>query len=513
MFLLLLVCLSGFSQFTPYGLGLVQQPNSASARFYLGITTGGGTNSGTLTNFSSGNLSPLFTTSVATPTTFPKLTFAQISENQNLVFASPNGAAGVPTFRALASGDIPTLTLSKISDAGTAAYSNATAFVTTPTNSGTASDGDLVSKTGGQYKLVTITPGSGTVTSFSSGTLSPLFTTSVATPSTTPALSFALNSQSANTIFAGPASGVPATPTFRTAVPADLGAFTNHSDVVPSTLNPGDVMSWSGSAWTNGPPSTNGTIIGTSLPGLLTRPVIASSSGTLSAPTWPDDNTYYFDDDFDVWLGSSSGQFGRMKWTVTANGGGGGVNNVSSNNPPYYGLIELQSPTTVNNTFVVSQYGATALLPYYGLGTSSNWLFHCVFFLNVTNQGSIYRIGLGDFGFNSAATSMNPSNCIVLRWDKNKNDPNNFVFEARSNATINTQNSTIRPAANSAFKLTMFSTNAGTALCSVNGEAWVTVTNLPVNALCISFMDATTNGIAQRLWIDRASFMQSSLGR
>lgn len=202
-----------------------------------------------------------------------------------------------------------------------------------------------------------------------------------------------------------------------------------------------------------------------------------------------------------------------MKWTVTANGGGGGVNNVSSNNPPYYGLIELQSPTTVNNTFVVSQYGATALLPYYGLGTSSNWLFHCVFFLNVTNQGSIYRIGLGDFGFNSAATSMNPSNCIVLRWDKNKNDPNNFVFEARSNATINTQNSTIRPAANSAFKLTMFSTNAGTALCSVNGEAWVTVTNLPVNALCISFMDATTNGIAQRLWIDRASFMQSSLGR
>ena len=65
--------------------------------------------------------------------------------------------------------------------------------------------------------------GSGTVTSFSAGNLSPLFTTSVATPTTTPALSFAQVNQAANLMFAGPGSGAAAAPTFRAMVNADLG--------------------------------------------------------------------------------------------------------------------------------------------------------------------------------------------------------------------------------------------------------------------------------------------------
>ena len=67
-----------------------------------------------------------------------------------------------------------------------------------------------------------ITGGSGTVTSFSSGNLSPLFTTSVATATTTPALSFAQINQSANTVFSGPTSGGAAAPTFRALVLADI---------------------------------------------------------------------------------------------------------------------------------------------------------------------------------------------------------------------------------------------------------------------------------------------------
>lgn len=65
--------------------------------------------------------------------------------------------------------------------------------------------------------------GSGTVTSFSAGALSPLFTTSVATATSTPALSFALDTQNANKIFAGPTTGADAAPTFRAMVNADLG--------------------------------------------------------------------------------------------------------------------------------------------------------------------------------------------------------------------------------------------------------------------------------------------------
>lgn len=70
------------------------------------------------------------------------------------------------------------------------------------------------------------TPGSGSgggsVTSFSAGNLSPLFTTSVTDSTTTPALSFNLSTQTANRVFAGPASGASAAPTFRVLVPADM---------------------------------------------------------------------------------------------------------------------------------------------------------------------------------------------------------------------------------------------------------------------------------------------------
>lgn len=56
---------------------------------------------GTVTSFSAADFSPLFTTSEATPTTTPALSFSVISQNQNLHYASPCGSSGNPTFRAL----------------------------------------------------------------------------------------------------------------------------------------------------------------------------------------------------------------------------------------------------------------------------------------------------------------------------------------------------------------------------------------------------------------------------
>lgn len=64
---------------------------------------------GTVTNFSAGNLSPLFTTNVTLSSTAPSLSFSQINQSQNLVYASPNGSTGVPTFRALVAADLPAI--------------------------------------------------------------------------------------------------------------------------------------------------------------------------------------------------------------------------------------------------------------------------------------------------------------------------------------------------------------------------------------------------------------------
>ena len=66
--------------------------------------------------------------------------------------------------------------------------------------------------------------GAGSVLSFSAGNMPPLFTTSVANATTTPALSFSLTSQSANTFFAGPSTGSAAAPTFRVLADADIPA-------------------------------------------------------------------------------------------------------------------------------------------------------------------------------------------------------------------------------------------------------------------------------------------------
>ena len=53
-----------------------------------GVLSSTATGTGTVTSVSVGNLSPLFTASVATATTTPSITFAQVSQAQNLVFAS-----------------------------------------------------------------------------------------------------------------------------------------------------------------------------------------------------------------------------------------------------------------------------------------------------------------------------------------------------------------------------------------------------------------------------------------
>lgn len=67
-------------------------------------TPGGG---GTVTSFSAGNLSPLFTTSVATATTTPALTFALSNAAAHTFFGNNTGASAAPAFSAIGTGDLP----------------------------------------------------------------------------------------------------------------------------------------------------------------------------------------------------------------------------------------------------------------------------------------------------------------------------------------------------------------------------------------------------------------------
>jgi len=83
----------------------------ASTCTYFKITlTGGAAGTGTVTNFSAGNLTPLFTTSVANPTTTPALTFNLSSTANNTFLANFSGSSGLPSYWTLAAGSNITLT-------------------------------------------------------------------------------------------------------------------------------------------------------------------------------------------------------------------------------------------------------------------------------------------------------------------------------------------------------------------------------------------------------------------
>lgn len=122
-------------------------------------------------------------------------------QTANRFLATPNGTTGALSLRAIVPSDVITGAVSASKCMGTDAA------------------GVIVLKAGDCST-------GGSVTSFSSGNLSPLFTTNVATATTTPALSFTLSTQTANTVFSGPTTGSAAAPTFRTLVAADIPLIT-----------------------------------------------------------------------------------------------------------------------------------------------------------------------------------------------------------------------------------------------------------------------------------------------
>lgn len=100
----------------------------------------------------------------------------------------------------------------------------------------TAGSGISVNQSTGAVTITSIA-GGGSVTSFSAGNLSPLFTTSVATATSTPVLSFALSNAGAHT-YLGNNTGSSTAPSFltNTQLTADLNVFTSLlQGVVPAS--------------------------------------------------------------------------------------------------------------------------------------------------------------------------------------------------------------------------------------------------------------------------------------
>lgn len=84
---------------TPAGVTV----NVTAAGYYyfdgsVWVKVSSGSNAGTVTGFSSGNLNPLFTTTVTNPSTNPALAFALTNAPANTIFGNNTGSSAAPTY-------------------------------------------------------------------------------------------------------------------------------------------------------------------------------------------------------------------------------------------------------------------------------------------------------------------------------------------------------------------------------------------------------------------------------
>jgi hypothetical protein len=131
-----------------------------------------------------------------------------INQTQNYFFAGPtSGGTGQPLFRAFTAGDLP----ASGATAGTYGSSSVIPVLTVDAYGRVTSISNVTSASGGQVDTVTMSVPAGTTFSAINGGTS-----------TNPIVGFSLPTQSANTVWAGPASGAAATPNFRALVAADI---------------------------------------------------------------------------------------------------------------------------------------------------------------------------------------------------------------------------------------------------------------------------------------------------
>ena len=176
--------------------------------------------------------SALLSVAPSTITTSGTFALSLTTQTSAQIFASPISTVGTPSFRSLVTSDIPALNY--VSSTTTQAAHQVLAGPITGTAAPTFRS--LVST-----DIPALPYGTGTVTSVALA-LPSIMSVSGSPVTTTGTLTGTLTTQAANSLFAGPISGVGATPTFRALTTADLaglgvGTVTSVGMTVPSILS------------------------------------------------------------------------------------------------------------------------------------------------------------------------------------------------------------------------------------------------------------------------------------
>lgn len=305
------VCIPGL---TPAFYQALDQPASSqlslctSPNTWTNLSAGG---SGTVTSVAI-SMPGIFSVSGSPITTNGTFNVTLLSQSPNLFWMSPNGTSGPPVFRSAVLADLPSIGNNTVygNVSGVLAVPSAlsTIQLTTLCNVFTSSLSGCVPGSGGGTSNFlradgtwTTPSGGGTVTSFSAGNLSPLFTSSVANLTTTPALTFSLTNVTGPAWFGQPSSGS-SSPAYQTSaipcglLPALTGDTTTSAGSCATTTskingvafagNNGDIVEF-GSG--NTPVDT-----GKSMSNVVKRSIGAGFDGSGSALTSGSTATVYF---------------------------------------------------------------------------------------------------------------------------------------------------------------------------------------------------------------------------
>lgn len=200
----------------PSGILASTLSSGAATSGYVLTANGSGASSwqsvaGTGTVTSVGLSVPSFLSVAGSPVTSSgTLAVTLASQTANLIFASPSGSSGTPTFRPLVVADIPAGVLAS----GLSSGSATSGYVLAANGSGASAWVAPVGLTSVGLTMPASTFGVASTPLTSNGTIA-----------------VSLSSQNANLVFAGPASGIAAAPTWRSLVNADLPVMVGASSI------------------------------------------------------------------------------------------------------------------------------------------------------------------------------------------------------------------------------------------------------------------------------------------